>query len=134
MTQLSFLQNRYRTWQYPMPTPYPVLTAPSDFPNDYPWYGLGNIASDGSSSDNDERPTLMLALKCSVGLSEILHDAMTNIFSSKGLRKPPAMISSALGELNLRLNRWLAGLPEQLQWSQWTRKGKTLRRHVLELQ
>lgn len=59
---------------------------------------------------------------------------MMSIFSPKSARKPEPAILSALGELNLRLNRWQSELPAQLQWSQWTRKDIALRRYALELQ
>lgn len=111
-----------------------MLTYARDFPDDHPWFGLGNIASDSCSAPMAQRPHLTLTFKHTVPLGEILQDAMTSIFSPKAAYKPEAFMFSAVGELNLRLNRWLSDLPEQLKWSQWERKGKELKRHVLELQ
>jgi hypothetical protein len=92
---------------------------------------LNEIAADFASNAN-KRPQLTICFRHMVVLGGIFQDFMAIIFSPKS-HTDQAVIMNHLGQFNLKLNRWYSGLPECLQWSQWTQK-TTIEPHVLALQ
>jgi hypothetical protein len=73
-----------------------------------------------------------------IELSKIIEDILAQMFGTKMIKQDREMLTSLrntrLDELNVRLSRWLAQLPDQLSWSRWNPGLSVLTPHVARLQ
>ena len=76
-----------------------------------------------------------------VSLGEIFQNIIGVLFAPKGQTTSPttsqtdrASVLNHLDQFNLHLGRWLASLPESLQWSQWSQPRDPIGTNVLGIQ
>lgn len=113
----------------------PVEPLP-DFPENHTWFGLTKLAADISQPTGSRRPQLTKGLRYMVSLGEIFQNIIGVLFAPKGQstsQTDRASVLNHLDQFNLHLNRWLASLPESLQWSQWSQPKDRVGTNVLAI-
>jgi hypothetical protein len=84
--------------------------------------------------DSSPKPQLTHALKYSIGLANIFQDIMAQVFSPKTVNLDSSSILYRLGELNVRLGRWHAELPDCLRWTHSLSQHEPVPRHIATIQ
>jgi hypothetical protein len=73
-----------------------------------------------------------------IELSKIIEDILAQMFGTKMIKLDRKTLISLrntrLDELNVRLSRWLAEIPDQLSWNRWNPGLSVLTSHIARLQ
>ncbi|KAF2970272.1 hypothetical protein GQX73_g3295 [Xylaria multiplex] len=78
------------------------------------------IAPDTSVTAFEDSPSLVNSLIYRIELYRIVHSMITEIFENRRTNAGGTVVAATITRIHLSLTRWLAGLPSNLHWNQWT--------------
>ncbi|KAI1828320.1 fungal-specific transcription factor domain-containing protein [Xylaria intraflava] len=78
------------------------------------------IAPDTSITAFEDGVSLVNALIYRIELYRIVHNMITEIFENRRTNAGRAVVAATVTRIHVSLTKWLAGLPSNLHWNQWT--------------
>ncbi|KAI0486871.1 fungal-specific transcription factor domain-containing protein [Xylaria cf. heliscus] len=78
------------------------------------------IAPDTSITAFEDGPSLVNALIYRIELYRIVHSMITEVFENRRTNAGGAIVAATITRIHVSLTKWLAGLPSNLHWNQWT--------------
>ncbi|KAI0410576.1 fungal-specific transcription factor domain-containing protein [Xylaria grammica] len=78
------------------------------------------IAPGTSVTAFEDGPTLVNLVIYRIELYRIVHSMITEIFENRRTNAGGTVVAATITRIHLSLTRWLAGLPSNLHWNQWT--------------
>ncbi|TGJ79843.1 hypothetical protein E0Z10_g8921 [Xylaria hypoxylon] len=78
------------------------------------------IAPDTSVTAFEDSPSLVNGLIYRIELYRIVHTMITEVFENRRTNAGGTVVADTITRIHLSLTRWLAGLPSNLHWNQWT--------------
>ncbi|KAI1742558.1 fungal-specific transcription factor domain-containing protein [Xylaria scruposa] len=89
---------------------------PSDWANLLDTY----IAPDTSITAFEDGPSLVNALIYRIELYRIVHSMITEVFENRRTNAGSTVVAATITRIHVSLTKWLASLPNNLNWNQWT--------------
>ncbi|KAI1432308.1 fungal-specific transcription factor domain-containing protein [Xylaria sp. CBS 124048] len=78
------------------------------------------IAPDTSITAFEDGVSLVNALIYRIELYRIVHNMITEVFENRRTNASRAVVAATITRIHVSLTKWLAGLPSNLHWNQWT--------------
>ncbi|KAI0393880.1 fungal-specific transcription factor domain-containing protein [Xylariaceae sp. FL0594] len=78
------------------------------------------IAPDTSVTAFEDGICLVNCLKYRIELYRIVHSMITEVFENRRTNAGRAVVAATISRIHVSLTKWLAGLPSNLHWNQWT--------------
>lgn len=78
------------------------------------------VAPGTSVTAFEDGPNLVNALIYRIELYRIVHDMITEVFENRRKNAGGPVVAATIARIHVSLTRWLAGLPNKLNWNQWT--------------
>ncbi|KAI0195075.1 fungal-specific transcription factor domain-containing protein [Xylaria flabelliformis] len=78
------------------------------------------IAPDTSITAFEDGPSLVNALIYRIELYRIVHSMITEVFENRRTNAGGTVVAATITRIHVSLTKWLAGLPNNLNWNQWT--------------
>ncbi|KAI1321872.1 fungal-specific transcription factor domain-containing protein [Xylariaceae sp. FL0255] len=90
------------------------------YPND--WQNLFDtyIEPDTSITAFEDGICLVNALVFRIELYRIMHGMITEVFENRRTKADSTVVAATITKIHVSLTKWLANLPNQLNWNQWT--------------
>ncbi|KAI0802598.1 fungal-specific transcription factor domain-containing protein [Xylaria sp. FL0064] len=90
------------------------------YPDD--WANLLDIyiAPGTSVTAFEDSPSLVNALIYRIELYRIVHNMITEVFENRRINAGGPVVAATISRIHVSLTKWLAGLPNNLNWNQWT--------------
>ncbi|KAI1426176.1 fungal-specific transcription factor domain-containing protein [Xylaria sp. FL1777] len=89
---------------------------PPDFENLLDIY----IAPGTSVTAFEDSPSLVNSLIYRIELYRIVHNMITEVFENRRINAGGPVVAATITRIHVSLTKWLAGLPNNLNWNQWT--------------
>ncbi|KAK5636671.1 hypothetical protein RRF57_012383 [Xylaria bambusicola] len=78
------------------------------------------VAPGTSVTAFEDGPNLVNALIYRIELYRIVHNMITEVFENRRKNAGGPVVAATITRIHVSLTRWLAGLPNKLNWNQWT--------------
>jgi hypothetical protein len=78
------------------------------------------IAPDTSITAFEDGLSLVNALIYRIELYRIVHSMITEVFENRRTNAGSTVVAATITRIHMSLTKWLASLPSNLHWTQWT--------------